>query len=184
VVDRALIERAQHGDRDAYEALARSSARRLYATAYRITRDPDRADDAVQQTLVAMWRELPSLRDPDRFEAWTYRLVVRACLAERRRDQRRGVRMIPIAEMPILTDDDTAALDLRDQLDRAIRDLSIEHRTVLVLHLYVGLPLTEIAEILGVPAGTVRSRLHHAKRSVQAAVVAAERSPLIGGQPA
>ena len=184
MADRALVELAQHGDREAYEALARSSARRLYATAYRIVRDPDLADDAVQQTLVAMWRELPSLRDADRFEAWTYRLVVRACLAERRRDHRRGVRMIPIADMPVLTDDDIAVADLRDQLQRALRELSTEHRTVLVLHLYVGLPLIEIAEILGVPAGTVGSRLHHAKRSLQAAIAAAERSPITGGQPA
>ena len=79
LVDRSLVERAQEGDRDAYEALALASARRLYLTAYRIVRDTDRADDAVQQTLVAMWRELPSLRDPDRFESWTYRLVLRFC---------------------------------------------------------------------------------------------------------
>jgi RNA polymerase sigma-70 factor, ECF subfamily len=184
VSDRALVERAQQGDRDAYEALARSSARRLYATAYRMTRDADSADDAVQQTLVAIWRELPSLRDPDRFDAWTYRLVVRACLSERRRDQRRRVRLIPITDVPVLSDDGVAIADLRDQLERALRELSTDHRAVLVLHLYVGLPLVEIAEILGVPAGTVGSRLHHARRSLRAAMAAGDRSPVTGGQPA
>ena len=184
MADRAVVERAQLGDRDAYEALARSSSRRLYATAYRIVRDADVADDAVQQTLVAMWRELPSLRDPDRFDAWTYRLVVRACMTERRRDRRRGVRVIPMAEMPVLAEDGVAMTDLRDQLQRALLELSIEHRTVLVLHLYVGLPLVEIAEILGVPAGTVGSRLHHARRSLRAAIAAGDRSPVTGGQPA
>jgi hypothetical protein len=82
VVDQDLVVRAQNGDREACETLARASARRLYLAAHRIVRDSDRADDAVQQTLVAMWRELPSLRDPDRFEAWTYRLVVRFCLSD------------------------------------------------------------------------------------------------------
>ena len=97
-MDRALVERAQSGDRNAYEALARASAPRLYATAYRIVRDGDLADEAVQQTLVQMWRELPSLRDPDRFAAWTYRLVVRYCLLDARRARRTGIHEIRIAE--------------------------------------------------------------------------------------
>ena len=92
-MDRTLVERAQRGDREAYEALARDAAPRLYRTAYRIVRDADRAEDAVQQTLVAIWRELPSLRDVDRFSAWTYRLVVRFCTAEARRNAKAGVRV-------------------------------------------------------------------------------------------
>jgi RNA polymerase sigma-70 factor (ECF subfamily) len=184
LVDRALVERAQLGDRDAYEALARASARRLYLTAHRIVRDPDRADDAVQQTLVAMWRELPSLRDPDRFEAWTYRLVARFCLTEARRARRTGVREIRIDEATPAHSDAFADSDLRDQLDRALRELSPEHRTVVVLHHYDGLPLGEIAEILGVPYGTVGSRVHHATRALRAAISAGERTAVEGGQPA
>jgi RNA polymerase sigma-70 factor, ECF subfamily len=183
-VDRALVEQAQHGDRDAYEALARASARRLFLTAHRIVRDPDRADDAVQQTLVAMWRELPSLRDPDRFEAWTYRLVVRFCLSEARRTKRSGVREIPIDEMVPAGADAFADADLRDQLRRALAQLSVEHRTVIVLHHYAGLPLAEIAEIVGVPYGTVGSRLHHATRALRAAISADERTAIEEGQPA
>jgi RNA polymerase sigma-70 factor (ECF subfamily) len=180
-VDRTLVEQAQGGDRDAYETLAKASARRLFLTAHRIVRDTDRAEDAVQQTLVAMWRELPSLRDPDRFEAWTYRLVVRFCLAETRRARRTGVREIPVDESMAAGSDAFADSDLRDQLERALRNLSPDHRAVVVLHHYAGLPLAEIAEILGVPYGTVGSRLHHATRALRAAIAAGDRSAVVGG---
>lgn len=183
-MDRSLVEQAQRGDRDAYESLAHASARRLYLIAYRIVRDADQAEDAVQQTLVAMWRELPSLRDLDRFDSWTYRLVVRFCLAESRRHRRAGIRQIPIDELLPSRADDFAESDLRDQLSRALHDLTIEHRTVVVLHHYVGLSLAEIAEILGVPYGTVGSRLHHATRALRAGLAAADRTPAPGGQPA
>ena len=183
-MDRQLVERAQRGDRDAYETLARASAGRLYQTAHRIVHDADQADDAVQQTLVAIWRELPSLRDPDRFEAWTYRLVVRFCLLESRRARRTGVREIRINELEPVRTDAFAASDLRDQLTRALKELSAEHRAVVVLHHYAGLQLAEIAEILGVPYGTVGSRLHHATRALRAAIAAGDRSSAIGGQPA
>lgn len=183
-MDRTLVERAQQGDRDAYEALARASARRLSLIAYRIIQDTDRADDAVQQTLVTMWRELPSLRDPDRFEAWTYRLVVRFCLEESRRARRTGVREIRMDATTPARSDAFADADLRDQLSRALAELSPEHRTVVVLHHYAGLPLAEIAEILGVPYGTVGSRLHHATRALRAAISAGDRSTVAGGQPA
>ena len=183
-MDRQLVERARSGDRDAYEALARASAPTLYATAYRIVRDSDRADDAVQQTLVAMWQELPSLRDPDRFEGWTYRLVVRFCLREGRRARRAGIREIPMDETTPSRADAFADSDLRDMLSRALANLSIDHRTVVVLHHYSGLPLTEIADILGVPYGTVGSRLHHAIKALRAAIAAGDRSPFVRGQQA
>ena len=183
-MDRELVERAQRGDRDAYEALARVSAPRLYLTASRIVRDADRADDAVQQTLVAIWRELPSLRDPDRFEAWTYRLVVRFSLLESRRAKRSGVREIRLDETTPARSDAYADADRRDQLDRALAALTPEHRAVVVLHHYAGLPLGEIADILGVPYGTVGSRLHHATRQLRAAVAAGDRITVAGGQPA
>ena len=183
-MDRQLVERARGGDRDAYEALARASADRLYAIAYRIVHDSDLADEAVQQTLFQMWRELPSLRDPDRFEAWTYRLVVRFCLSDARRARRTGVQEVRMDDGTAARNDDFADADLRDQLSRALAALSLEHRTVVVLHHYVGLPLGEIAEILGVPYGTVGSRLHHATRALRAAVNAGDRSTALGGQPA
>ena len=183
-MDSELIARAQRGDREAYELLVRGSAQRLYATAHRIVRDVDRADDAVQQTLVAIWRELPSLRDPTRFEAWTYRLVVRFCLLESRRARRSGVREIAMDDTVPTSGDAFAESDLRDQLDRALGLLSPEHRAVIVLHHYAGLSLADIAAILDVPYGTVGSRLHHAVRSLRSAIAAGDRSPLAGGQPA
>lgn len=183
-MDRSLVERAQGGDVDAYEALVHASTRRLYLTAYRIVRDADAAEDATQLALVTAWRELPSLRDPDRFEAWTYRLVVRACLTERRRRHRGGIREIQVDDLALLADDTSAETDLRDQLDRALGALPDDQRVVIVLHHYVGLPLVEIADIVGAPAGTIRSRLHHAKRSMRAAIDAGERSTVVEGQPA
>jgi RNA polymerase sigma-70 factor, ECF subfamily len=183
-VDRALVVRAQDGDREAYEAVASAVARSLYLTAYRIVRDADAAHDATQQALVAIWRELPSLRDPDRFHAWAYRLVVRACLDQDRRARRAGVRHVALDDMIPTRDDGIATADTRDQLERALRTLSIQHRTVVVLHHYAGLSLGEIAEILGVPYGTVGSRMHHAIRSLRAALLAADEPPVREGRPA
>ena len=183
-MDRTLVERAQRGDREAYEAVARAAAPALYRIAYRIVRDSDRADDAVQQTLVAIWRELPSLRDVDRFSSWTYRLVVRFCTAESRRNAKAGVRFIAIDDTATGRGDAIGDVATRDQLERALQALSVEHRTVVVLHHYVGLPLGEIAEILGIPYGTVGSRLHHATSSLRASLDAGDRSPVAGGQPA
>ena len=183
-VDPDLIGRAQQGDREAYEVLAHASAPRLYATAHRIVRDIDRADDAVQQTLVAMWRELPSLRDSSRFEAWTYRLVVRFCLQDARRARRSGVREVGIEDTLPAPADAFATSDLRDELDRALGELTPDHRAVVVLHHYAGLSLAEIASILDVPYGTVGSRLHHAIRSLRSAIAAGDRSSVAEGQPA
>ena len=145
-MDRTLVEAAQRGDREAYEALARASVHRLYLTAFRIVRDADAAEDAAQQALISIWQELPSLRDPDRFEAWTYRLVVRASLNDSRRRRRAGVRHVAIDDLTPAGGDAFGGIEQRDRLERALHDLSVEHRTVVVLHHYAGLPLTEIAE--------------------------------------
>jgi RNA polymerase sigma-70 factor (ECF subfamily) len=183
MVDRTMVLRAQAGDREAYETLARASARRLFVVADRILRDADLAEDAVQQTLVLIWRDLPSLRDPDRFEAWTYRIVVRCCHAEARR-RRAEVRVVDLSDDLARSVDPTDDVVRRDQLDRAFASLDLDHRTVVVLRHLVGLPLGEIAEILDVPYGTAGSRLHTALRRMRAALEADESIPLPGGQPA
>ena len=170
MADRSLIERAQRGDRDAYERLAMGAADPLYQVAYRIVRDVDRARDAVQQTLVAIWTDLRTLRDVDRFDAWTYRLVVRFALAEGRRHRRMGITVIPLEEDVEGTGDDLDAVVLRDELGRAFAALSPEHRAVLVLRHYVGLPMPEIAAALGVPYGTAGSRLHRATQELRASL--------------
>jgi RNA polymerase sigma-70 factor (ECF subfamily) len=184
VVDQQLVERAQRGDRDAYERLARASADRMYAVAYQITRDRDRADDALQQALVAMWRDLPSLRDASRFEGWTYRLVTRACLTELRGRRRATIVDLPPDEAVAGPGDFAADVALRDQLQRALATLTPDHRAIIVLRHLTGMSLEEIAEVLAVPYGTVASRLHHATRALRAAVESGDRTPAMGGQPA
>ncbi len=151
-----------------------SSSDRLYAIAYRILRDRDRADDALQLALVRMWDDLPSLRDPDRFDAWSYRLVVRASYREAQRERRWSsqVRTIDV-EPPV--DGGYARIAERDELEQGFRRLTPEHRAILVLHFFVGLPVAEIAETLGIPAGTAGSRLHYAVRSLRAACEAEAR---------
>jgi RNA polymerase sigma-70 factor, ECF subfamily len=173
---RDLVERAQRGDRHAFGLLVQTTSDRLYALAVRILRDADLAEDALQGALVATWRQLPTLRDPDRFEAWSGRVLVHACYAEarRRRTWTANVRVLPV-DGPA-GPDDIVSIDDRDALDRAFRRLSVEHRAVFVLHHHMGLALTEIAESLGIPQGTARSRLHYATRVLRAAIDADART--------
>ncbi len=166
-----LVERAMHGDHDAFATLAAASVDRCYALAYRILRDQHRAQDATQQALLGAWRDLPDLKDAERFDAWLRKLVVNACYAESRSDRRwhARVRLITINDLP--TDPDVArSVAARDELEGAFRKLTPERRAVVVLHHHLGYPLTEIAETLGIPVGTVRSRLHYAVRQLRVAL--------------
>jgi RNA polymerase sigma factor (sigma-70 family) len=161
-MDTELVIHARNGDQQAFAALAEASYSRLHQVAYRILRDRALAEDATQQAVLHMWRDLPQLRDPDRFEAWSYRLLVNACNAEHRR---RG-RTLPAIEgrtaLEPLAPDDYGRLFDRDQVERGFEQLSIDHRAVLVLRYYLDLSLEAIAEALGIPIGTVNSRLHRA----------------------
>ena len=181
-MDRELVERAGRGDRDAFGVLARARADRLFAIAYRILRDFGRAEDAVQQTLVIAWRELPTLRDPDRYEAWERRLLVRVCYLEARRARQwsANVRALPV-DGPA-HDDDTLSVAQRDELERAFRRLPSDQRAILVMHHYLGLAPAEIATTLSIPAGTARSRLHFAHRAMRAALEADMRNVVAGGR--
>jgi RNA polymerase sigma-70 factor (ECF subfamily) len=174
-VETDLVIRAQRGDRAAFGLLAAEIAKRFLAISRRILRDVDLAEDATQQAVVAIWRDLPQLRDPARFDAWSYRLLVRACYAEARRTRKwsPNLRILPADEPS-----ESGGLDAivyRDQLERAIRRLSVDHRTALVLHYYADLPVDRIAQILEIPVGTVHSRLHHAMRAMRAALDADAR---------
>ena len=168
----ALVERARAGDEEAFASLARAAGDRLLAIAYRILRDLGLAEDAVQQTLVLAWRELPSLRDVERFDAWLHRLLVNACYRESRRGRRwaANVRVLPI-DGPAGADE-FVAVEQRDQLDRGFRRLPAEQRAIFVFHHYLGLTLPEVADHLGVPLGTVKSRLHYATNTLRAALEA------------
>ncbi len=177
-MDTDLVVRAQHGDTGAYALMATEIADRYLAVARRILRDLDLAEDATQQALLAIWQDLPQLRDPVRFEAWSYRLLVRACYAEGRRERSwaPNLRLLPADESS--TDDGLSSVVDRDQLERGFRRLSLDHRSVVVLHHYMDLPLDRVAEILGIPSGTAHSRLHHAMRVLRAALDADARPPV------
>jgi RNA polymerase sigma-70 factor (ECF subfamily) len=142
----------------------------------RILRDRSTAEDATQQALLSIWQDLPQLRDPSRFDAWSYRLLVRACYAQASQNRRwtPNIRLMPAQEPR--TADATGNLVDRDQLDRAFRRLSLDHRTVVVLHHYLDLPLNQVADALGIPVGTVASRLHYAMLGLRAALEGDARS--------
>jgi RNA polymerase sigma-70 factor (ECF subfamily) len=178
-----LIERARHGDRDAFGSLALDRIDGLYAIAVRVVHDRHDAEDAVQAALFKAWRDLPSLRDSARFDAWLYRLLLRACYDEGRRTRQFTSTVRLLSEEPGEADQ-TGRLADRDQIDRAFRRLPVDQRAVLVLSHYQGLPLTEVAEVLGIPEGTARSRLHYALRALRAVLEADDRSPVSQGRPA
>jgi RNA polymerase sigma-70 factor (ECF subfamily) len=188
-MQRDLVERAMAGDHDAFTELARVSINRLFVIARLILRDDGRAEDATQEALVAAWTHLSALRDPDRFEPWLRRLLVNACYREARRGRKR--RSIEIHLEPLTMSEASDGIDMgielagRDQLERGFRRLSADQRTVLVLHYYLGLSLDEAAETIGVPPGTVRSRLNRSITAMRAALEADARSPLLNqGRPA
>jgi RNA polymerase sigma factor (sigma-70 family) len=160
VDQRGLVEQARRGDHDAFAVLAGGAIARLDAAARLILRDPDLARDAVQETMVRAWRDLPGLRDPDRFDAWLHRLTVHACIDALRHRRRRPieVELTPLHD-PFVGDVSAAVAD-RDQLDRALRALDPEWRAIVVLHYYLGMPLPEVADVLRIPLGTAKSRLH------------------------
>ena len=174
-MDPTLVTRAQRGDEEAFAGIVDAAGGRLHAVAHRILRDADLAEDATQQALLAIWRDLPQLRDPARFDAWSYRLLVRACYAEGRRTRRWTPNLRLLSADEASGTDATGEVHDRDQLERGFRRLSIDHRAVVVLHHYLDLPLESVAEALGVPIGTVRSRLHHAMRGLRAALDADAR---------
>lgn len=183
-MDIDLVQAAQHGDQAAFVDLISTRGDRLYAIAHRILRDVDRAEDALQDALVIAWRDLRGLRDPDRFDAWLQRLLVRVCIEQAQRERRRTVnlRVLPV-DGPAAPDDLLTLAD-RDQLERGFRRLEPEQRAILVLHHFVGYAPSEIAETLGIPPGTARSRLHHAHRAMRAALEADARTTVREGRPA
>ena len=174
-MDRELVSRAQRGDREAFARLAAAVTPSFLSIAYRILRDADLAEDATQLSLLTIWERLGQLRDPERFEAWAYRTLVRACYREGRKAGRRAqpISLHPIAEQRV-PDEAGAVLD-RDALERAFRRLSMDHRAVVVLRHYRHMSLDEISAALDIPVGTANSRLHYALRQMRAALEADAR---------
>jgi RNA polymerase sigma factor (sigma-70 family) len=178
-----LVVRARVGDRDAFSELAARSIGRLTAVARMILRDEHAAQDAVQEAFIEAWRSLPGLREPDRFDAWTRRLLVRACSRTARRGMRVGaveIRLTPGDEPAVAGAE--RELHLHDQLERGLARLSAEQRTVVVLVYYLDLPLADAAQAMGVPVGTAKSRLNRATRALRAAIDADDREPARAGE--
>jgi RNA polymerase sigma-70 factor (ECF subfamily) len=159
-VDTRLVIRARAGDEGAFAQLTGAVSGPLLRVAYGILRDRALAEDATQQALLNVWRKLPRLRDPARFEAWAYAILVRACSDEARRTRRSLPTLLPSPE-PTSSDEFGGVVD-RDQLERAFGRLSAEHRAVIVLHHWFDLSLPATAEALGISVGTAKSRLNRA----------------------
>ena len=174
-MQRELVERARGGDHDAFAELADATISRLDSAAWLILRDAEQAKDAVQNALVKAWRDLPTLRDPDRFDAWLNRLVVNACIDEARRLRRHrlDVELTPLMS-PAVGGLESSIVD-RDQIERGFLRLEPEMRAVIVLHHYLDLTLPDVAASLGIPLGTAKSRLHRALALMRAALEADAR---------
>jgi RNA polymerase sigma-70 factor, ECF subfamily len=172
----SLVERAQRGDAAAFDALVDLDIDRCLGIAYRITRDHGMAEDAVQQALLLAWRELPKLREPERYEVWLQRLLITACYQELRRQRRWRDRIVPLVlDGAGAAPDDIRSADDREALDRAFARLPADRRAIFVLHHHAGLPLATVAEIVGLPLGTVKSRLHYSTDILRAALAADAR---------
>jgi RNA polymerase sigma-70 factor (ECF subfamily) len=190
VSQRDLVERARRGDHDAFAALLHATIGRLEAVARLVLRDPDLARDAVQDAYIHAWRDLPGLRDPERFDAWMHRLTVNACIDVTRRQRRRPIEieLTPIGPIgPAVIPDESMAIAQRDELERGFQRLTTEHRAVLVLHYYVGMTVPALAAALGIPLGTAQSRLGRALVALRVAMSAdreTEPTPIRRGQTA
>jgi len=174
-VRRDLVERARRGDREAFAQLAAASVGKLFNIAQLMLRDRDLADDAVQEALVLAWRDLRGLRDLDGFDAWLHRILVRCVYREADRERRRSVRVLGSVTEPI-TSDSSSELANRDAIDRAFRRIRADHRAVLVLRHYLGMSDQEAGSVLGVPTGTVKSRLNRATTALRSELEADARS--------
>jgi RNA polymerase sigma-70 factor (ECF subfamily) len=160
-----LVVRAVDGDHDAFAELVTESIGRWFEVARLILRDTELAEDAVQEGLVAAWRDIRGLRDADRFDAWLHRLLIRACYREARRTRKVARLEVHVTAIDVPAPGDGDSVADRDQLDWGFRRLKPDQRAILVLHFYADKPLAEVAEILDIPLGTAKSRLH---RSIQA----------------
>jgi RNA polymerase sigma-70 factor (ECF subfamily) len=180
-----LVVAAQRGDLEAFSVLTAGRTTRLFSAARLILRDDEQAADAVQDALLQAWLDVRGLRDPERFDAWLHRLLVRACYrAAKRRRTREVVEITLASHLDPVTPDAQRALAIRDQLERGFRRLSPDQRAVIVLRHYLGLSLAECAEALGIPLGTMQSRLSRATQAMRAALEADERPAAVAAEVA
>jgi RNA polymerase sigma-70 factor (ECF subfamily) len=175
---RELVIRAREGDRDAFAELVSRSIGRLTAVARMILRDEYAAQDAVQDACIEAWRSLPGLREPDAFEGWLRRLLMRACFRTIRKSKRVGNLEVQLTagDEPSIAGPERN-VDIHDQLERGLARLAPELRAAVVLVYYLDLPYAQAAEAMGVPMGTMKSRLNRATQVLRAEIEADNRVP-------
>ena len=178
-MDCELVARARDGDREAFAEMAESVFDRCFEISRRVLGENQLAQDATQQALLSIWRDLPKLRDVARFDAWTYRIVVNACYAEAAKARQTLRDLARPDKAPVVADPFGTVVD-RDELERAFSRQKVEHRAVLVLRYYMDLPVEEVATTLDIPLGTAKSRIHHALRAMRSAIDADSRPPTDG----
>jgi RNA polymerase sigma factor (sigma-70 family) len=171
-MQRELVERARNGDLEAFTQLVKAAFPRLKGVAYLILRDADRAEDAVQEALVAAWQDLRALRDPDAWDAWLRRLLIRTCYRFAKKDRRRTqVELhVTLDSAGARSTDASADVAEREWILDELGRIDVEKRSVIVLHYYLDLPMREVAEILDLPYGTAASRLHRGLELMRASM--------------
>lgn len=178
--DRALVKAAQQGDMAAFEELVVRHRDKIYARAYSMMRNEEEAIDLSQEAWVKGWQRLCQFQGESSFGTWMTRIVINLCLDQLRKHKRQRTESIEEMneetggverQMPVITLNPTAGLEraeLRQRIDRALGQLSYEHRTVLVLHEFEELEYKEIAKVMECSIGTVMSRLFYARRKMAA----------------
>jgi RNA polymerase sigma-70 factor (ECF subfamily) len=178
--DRALVRAAQKGDMAAFEELVARHRDKIYARAYSMMRNEEEAIDLSQEAWVKGWQRLAQFQGESSFGTWMTRIVINLCLDQLRKQKRQRTDSIEEMneesggverQMPVVTVNPTAGLErgeLRQRIDRALGQLSHEHRTVLVLHEFEELEYKEIAKVMDCSIGTVMSRLFYARRKMAA----------------
>ena len=182
-MDQDLVVRVQGGDQGAFEALATADYSRLHRVAYNVLGDPSAAEDATQQALIDIWRKVRLLRDPAKYEAWSYRLLVRACYAEAKRQPKLAASDDLSAVEARWAVDPYGVVADRDQLERGLRHLSIDHRVVLAMRHLLGMTPEEVAATLGISRWTVYKRLRAATHAMRAALAADARTVAVTTDP-
>lgn len=182
-MDTDLVRSAMRGDERAFTEIVNNVADRFLGVAHRILRDAALAEDAVQQALLSAWRDLPHLRDPAKFEGWSYRLLIRACYMEARKRKRWHPTTIVRSIAEPTAPDLIGGLIERERMERGFERLSVDHRAVLILTYYLDLPSEQVAEALDIPVGTVYSRLHRAQQALRGVLEADGRAPHMSAPP-
>jgi RNA polymerase sigma-70 factor, ECF subfamily len=172
-----LVEQSMRGDTAAFNTLMRGEVKFMFGVASLILRDRQLCEDAVQQALVRAWRDLPRLREPERFSAWLRRLVVNSCYDEARREHRHDHETFERGQTAVVSDHARDVVE-RERVDHAFRRLPVEQRAVLVLHHHLQLTHPEIAELLGIPIGTVKSRIRRGLDNLRASLAVDDRPPI------